>query len=400
MEFAATILQLKQQREQQAAQLAEMQRTRQMQEEVQRAQLDAQERSQAADQQKFGFEVEKFKATMASHEKAIELEAADKIKLGEQQREAVQIKALQDFADKGTAFIPTTGYGEFAKLRKSFADAGEYIHEIPIPGKGILAQRLTGESAAQLQEIQLKNTETESKIAVNQARTDQIRNKINLDVQRASGLEGKVSAVDVRAIGDTLDGYRRDALSRAALLMQSGKPDDLSRATEIQRDWRTAFDEKSSERQSIDDLNIVLQSWSSALQKGLAPPARSDNLALDLTGVKNSFNAAVAGTLRPKTSGAAAPVAQLPVQQTAPAVRAVGRITTTPVHGKSDVVYVLQDGTQITTSDQAHYLEIAKKVNSGEIPKDSPEAQQAYSVVSAIMSYKRTYAQPSWITNE
>lgn len=402
-EFAQAILQLKQQRIQQQAELDEMRRSRQQQAEIEQSRIfwnrvAEQNRVEQAGEE-LEFRKQAFETEQVNLQKAAEQRIALEGRRLEENQEQLKFKALSDLATNGAAFIPTSGYSDYVKLRDSFqgADAGEAgtrFHEIPVPGQGIYVQRLDGEYAARVSKYDAETAKLQAEAAASQARANYYNNKNAIDLFKSQQSKGSLNARDAETISRLITDWQAEAHRKAAVLKAAGDP----RAEEILRDWRAAYRDDPTATKIIEDNLALLAGYTQTLRENLPIPGTTNLQALRIAGLEESFLQTVSGQALPPMSipGMVAPP---------PEVKVTGRVLETPhpsqrARQTAAATFILSSGKTVTLNDLERLNGILDDVAAGRRSRDDPLVQEAYTVLSAISTYEQQ--NPSWVslTNE
>jgi hypothetical protein len=301
IQFAQTILQLNEQRQQHQAQLEEMRSQRAAANFLEKERLTLQQQGQALQSAQFGADQA---AADEARKARIQIET-DRIK---KEREGLAIKAFDDFQRYGTAFLPNSSAGEIKQFRDSYNQAlgstesgpGYTLHEFEIPGHGVLLQRVGGpEHQDKLLELQ----ETQAKIeGLRQTRALQLANQ-KLYEERAEterfkrqNLVGGVTARDAEFARSALETYRKNAANALTQARIDTSPESLKRAAAIGLDWKQAFSQDKATLDRVNNLEAIMDAFVESTRTGKV--ARQTNTeALQRAGVADTYYEAASQAL-------------------------------------------------------------------------------------------------------
>lgn len=341
-EFAQSILALRQQRIQKDAELKELKRARQAQEQIEQSRVAAQSSAafwQAQNQSKaIAAQEEVGKAQAAAQEAAASARIQIESKRIEEERRQATVKALQDFAVRGFGFIPTEGYEEFVKLRGTFAGStagtgisAQSFHEVPVPGLGIYVTRFDGAQSQAYEQTQLALQKAQQELALMDARKKEVEVRTAAHQSKIDLLGSNITASEANFANTGLQQLNEIVKTAVTAATAAG---DMTRVRQLSADPTLAFDE--TQKRLWEDYSAVSVAFTkNVLSKGASPPTRSNPDVLRAAGVFESMTAAPApGTavqapIAP--SQAPGPTNQTIAQPTAQTgLRVSGRVSVTP----------------------------------------------------------------------
>lgn len=327
-EFATAILQLKQQKEQKAAELSEMRNQRAASNFLEQQRINLQEQGQALQAQQFG-QSQAAQQERAKMDADLQREAGmARIKLEtermKQEQDQSVARSLQDFGRTGTAFIPTHASAEIPKLLSSSnsSDPNSYT-TIDVPGIGTIVQRINDpENQAKLAELRAHTQALSEKAAVDHAHSLYYQTQNDTYKQK---LENATTMVDEHVASNAqkqFNDYRQ--LAKTSMLGAAAKGDDAL-AARIAADPAEAFAEGSKEREGMTNAQLLIQAW----QRKQLQPGLDSRSGPDVQGLKAlGLDGAAFGS--------------------APGVKVVGRIT----DEAGSTFFIGEHGEKIPTNDK------------------------------------------------
>lgn len=291
-QFALSILQLKAQRDQQAAQLSEMRNQRASQNflEQQRIDLAQQQANQNALQvgQQFQFQKERAAADIEVQKESQLARLALETKRIEKEREESVARSLSDFGRTGTAFIPSFAASKVPELLKSApSDASSHYTTLDIPGHGTLIQKVDGDAAVKIREAEAKIAHFNAQTMLDQKRSELAAAQTAFKNKQVNNLIGKVDAQSARTAQNTIGDLRKLSNNIYTALIREDTPDARRRAAEIAADPSKAFADDSNEAQLWDSSTNLLLAFQKQALSGVAPPAAPSVDAMKNAGVDN-----------------------------------------------------------------------------------------------------------------
>jgi len=395
-QFAQTILQLNQQKQQRDAELVEMRNPRAAQNFLEKERLDLQARGQQMDFLRSG----QAQAGQEEAQKArVQLET-EKIKL---ERDGLAVKAFDDFNRYGTAFLPNTSAADISKFRdaynqKSGDTGGSSVHEFEIPGQGVLLQRVGG-PGFEHNALELEKTRQEIE-GLKQTRALQLANQ-KLYEERAEtehtkrlNLTGGVTVRDAEFARSALETYRKIANNQISGATSRGEEE---RAKAIELNWKQAFDKDEQPKKRITNLEAIADSYTLQVRSGRPAPTATNIEALKRAGVFEDYvgaqvEAQKAERIVGRISAPSGSTSQRDLrlgraQEGTFDVTESGKLI--PVGGSPPSLGSVHD----PASDPSAFTkakQLLNDVTTGKIPRDDPRVQQAAQFLREYI--KRTQA--------
>jgi len=343
------------------------------------------------------------------HDTALEAEAAKRQADEETEKRDARVQnAFSEFGKSGTAFIPETHLDEISKFTEAFgaansgASAPYQIHQMVLPGQGVLIQKIGGpgqeKTMAEIEKINQEKYNLRNDAVLKYEQANLTAEKVHTEQQNRSLMVGKVAANEANIAEHALHLLQQQKAQQIAALNAAGDDDSLAKAKELSlRTLGDSFPEGSPEAAQARNLSLMLSAFSEGQTRGQVPRTTDVN-ALEAAGVKDDFFSAYKTILSRSSPGIRQSAAQANLPQPAqaqPAAReAVQRaysFTPAPQTSARDTERFYNDETRAGSAASV----IAKfKAEHPEItsPNDAPiDVRAAFQYLQTVSKLREAY---------